>query len=282
MISIFNGRSRSLGASGGEDVHLQVSVDLRKHLHLFKGAKLGVFMAIALHSDKDGWSHPSTAVLRKETGFNPDTIFKALDDLCDLQVEGHRVLLRKGVRQSRGQFSNNHYLIFPTAEEIAKYETPYLFTVSEKPDMVKTRQGKNPTRKKPVSEKSDTEVDPLLNQNQKPLLTKSLQSNQNQTHTQDPEHNRTPLMRVDTGRENRVCETKSKFDIETIRNYAFAAQSWTMRWNSTHPGEKLDSIRNVEGWSFVAHRSGNYDAAIAEYVEAGKDHYFHQSLARSR
>src|SRR5688572_1831294 len=125
MISVFNGRSRSLGAENSEEVHVQVSVALRKHLHLFKGAKLGVFMAIALHSDKHGWSKPSTRVLKRETGFNPDTIFKALAELCELQVEGHRVLLRKGVRRSGGQFSSNNYLIFPTKAEIEKYETPY-------------------------------------------------------------------------------------------------------------------------------------------------------------
>ena len=68
MIQIFNGRSRGLGQDAQHAVYVQVSVTLRQHLHHFKGARLGVFMAIALHSNADGWAWPSMAVLRAETG----------------------------------------------------------------------------------------------------------------------------------------------------------------------------------------------------------------------
>jgi hypothetical protein len=70
MIQIFNGRSRGLGQDAQEAVFLQVSVTLRQHLHHFKGARLGVFMAIALHSNAEGWAWPSLAILRSETGYN--------------------------------------------------------------------------------------------------------------------------------------------------------------------------------------------------------------------
>jgi hypothetical protein len=49
MIQIFNGRSRGLGQDAQHAVYLQVSVQMRQHLHHFKGVRLGVFLAIALH-----------------------------------------------------------------------------------------------------------------------------------------------------------------------------------------------------------------------------------------
>jgi Helix-turn-helix domain len=262
MISVFNGRSRSLGAGGGEEVHVQVSIALRKHLHLFKGAKLGVFMAIALHSDKNGWSHPSTRVLCGETGLNPDTIFKALSELCELRVEGHRVLLRKGVRQSGGQFSNNRYLIFPTEEEISKYETPYLFdsrpTVSEKTDTVKTRHGKNPSRKKPESEKSDRELDPGFK------LEPHESSDEDSLKTQQEPHTQ-PDARAREHNAKRVC-VQSKFSLEVLRNYAWASHNYD-RSRAAFDGTKREGIRNPEGWAVAAHKSGLYDDLVQRYLD---------------
>ena len=46
MIQIFNGRSRGLGQDAQHAVYLQVSVQMRQHLYHFKGARLGVFLAI--------------------------------------------------------------------------------------------------------------------------------------------------------------------------------------------------------------------------------------------
>ena len=66
---------------------------MRQHLHHFKGARLGVFMAIALHSNADGWAWPSMAVLKAETGYNVQTISQALSDLCALTIDGQHVLL---------------------------------------------------------------------------------------------------------------------------------------------------------------------------------------------
>jgi len=82
MIQIFNGRTRGLGQDAQQSVYLQVSVQMRQHLHHFKGARLGVFLAIALHSNADGWAWPSMAVLKAETGYNVQTISQALRALC--------------------------------------------------------------------------------------------------------------------------------------------------------------------------------------------------------
>jgi hypothetical protein len=120
MISIYNGRSRVLGGGSKDDIYLQVSVALRKHLHLFKGARLALFMAVALHSDKDGWSRPSMRLLSTETGYNPQTLSLAVRELSKLMIDGHRVLLV--VQGNDGRFEVNRYLVFPTAEDIAIWE----------------------------------------------------------------------------------------------------------------------------------------------------------------
>lgn len=122
MISIFNGRSRSLGQSGGA-VFAQLSVDFRSHIHLFKGARLHVFLCIALHADENGWAYPGIETrIKQETGYNRETIILALNDLCAMTIEGHRVLLAYQPVNQSGEFQSNRYLIFPTAQEIQEYE----------------------------------------------------------------------------------------------------------------------------------------------------------------
>jgi hypothetical protein len=214
MITIFNGRSRGLGSQPAKDVYVQVSVGLRKHLHLFKGAKLNLFLAIALHSDTHGWSKPSSRTLRRETGLSPDTIFKTLAELCELEVEGHRVLLRKGVRRTGGQFASNNYLIFPTAEEVAKFETPYLFPSGPQNEA--------------VSEKSDM----AQTQEKEPLDSEPVQTN--------------GRLATSGG-----VSLKSKFRLEDIRKYAWSCEG----------------IRNPDGWSIAAQRSGEADELIEEFLD---------------
>lgn len=121
MISLFNGRKRTLGADSS-GVWAQISVDFRKHLHLFRGARLVVFLAISLHTDEGGWAWPSYELLAEETGYSRDTIRRALGELCQIRIEGHRVLLRYQPQEGGGQFASNRYLIFPTAEDVSQYE----------------------------------------------------------------------------------------------------------------------------------------------------------------
>jgi hypothetical protein len=121
MISFFNGRTRSLGGHTAE-VFAKVDVAFRDYLHLLKGAHLGVFLAIALHCNEEGWAWPSYATLARETGYGEDTIRRALAHLCQLEIEGHRVLLRYQPKTDDGTFQSNRYLLFPSAEEVARYE----------------------------------------------------------------------------------------------------------------------------------------------------------------
>lgn len=127
MISFFNGRRRGLGGEKRE-VYAQVDVDFRDYLFHFKGASLAVFMAISLHGDEEGWSWPSYETLAKETGYSLDTIRSALQTLCELMIDGQRVLLRyQPQADAGGKFASNRYLIFPSAEEVAENEGSGVF-----------------------------------------------------------------------------------------------------------------------------------------------------------
>ena len=175
MISIFNGRSRTLGQSGGA-VYAQLSVDFRSHIHLFKGARLHVFLCIALHADQNGWAFPGIETrIKRETGYNRETIILALNDLCKMIIDGHRVLLAYQPVGPGGAFLPNQYLIFPTVEEVEKYEThnprrrqsrvlsgisPSAgFPNSDKPNTVKPNTVK-PNSGNPHSKKNQSEAQP--------------------------------------------------------------------------------------------------------------------------
>ena len=121
MISIFNGRERTLGGATSE-IFAQVSVEFREHLHILKGAHLSIFLAISLHANARGWSWPSRKLLARETGYNTDTVTRALSKLCRISINDQRLLLRYQRSKGNGTFDHNHYLIFPSPEEIAQYE----------------------------------------------------------------------------------------------------------------------------------------------------------------
>lgn len=122
MIKFFNGHERRLGAEGNRRAWAQIDADFREYLSCFKGARLAIFLAIALHADADGWSWPSVDRMSQETGYDDDTIRQALADLCKMDINGNRVLLKGQPRHRGGQWANNHYLIFPTPEDVKEYE----------------------------------------------------------------------------------------------------------------------------------------------------------------
>jgi len=122
MITFFNGRRRGLGEDPSPQVYAQMDTSFRDYLYLLKGAKLAVFLAIALHANADGWSWPSYETLSRETGYDLHTIRTALAELCSLEINGQRLLLRYQPTGERGRFESNRYLIFPTPEEVERYE----------------------------------------------------------------------------------------------------------------------------------------------------------------
>jgi hypothetical protein len=120
---IFNGRSRGLGQDAKMSIYMQMSVGFRDYLHHFKGARLAAFIAIALHSNEEGWAEISLALLSEETGYNIDTLSLSISKLCEQDIDGHRVLLVNQPRDAAGHLLNNRYLIFPTPEEIKLWES---------------------------------------------------------------------------------------------------------------------------------------------------------------
>lgn len=117
MISIFNGRKLSL--DGNEDVtYAQISVALRDKIHCFNTGKtcnpFAVFMAIALHADKDGWAWPGRSLLSKETGIK-SAIGNSIKHLCKMTIAGHRVLTCWRERRDNGTWGRTLYRIFPDA-----------------------------------------------------------------------------------------------------------------------------------------------------------------------
>lgn len=158
MISIFNGRERTFGGEKSK-VYAQVGVGFRQYLHHFKGAKLGVFMAISLHANENGWAWPSVSLLSQETGYNAGTINTALNELCAMTIDGHRVLLKWQPKQKdSGQFHNNHYLLFPSPAEVAEYKDKGMRnTVNNLPSMENTVTVKPADKEEPSSEVEPTE-----------------------------------------------------------------------------------------------------------------------------
>jgi hypothetical protein len=63
-----------------------------------------------------------------------------------------------------------------------------------------------------------------------------------------------------------VCVPKSKFSLEEIRKFAWASHRLDQRL--TNQGSAVtQGIRNPDGWAVVAHRSGEFDAIIQEWVD---------------
>jgi uncharacterized protein YdaU (DUF1376 family) len=67
----------------------------------------------------------------------------------------------------------------------------------------------------------------------------------------------------------RVCVSQSKFTLEQIRQYAWASYHLDERLRGA--GRKqVDGIRNPDGWAIAAHRSGEHDPLIQEWIDNPK------------
>ena len=82
-ITIHRGQGFYLSDTGTQDrkqtTFVKFSVSFReKQLYQLKGPLLAVFICLALHIQKNGTCFPSVSLIAKETGYNRDTIFKAL------------------------------------------------------------------------------------------------------------------------------------------------------------------------------------------------------------
>lgn len=252
MISIFNGRTRELGKTERKDVFIQVSVSLREHLHLFKGCKLSVFMAIALHSDQNGWSHPSLRLLRKETGYNKGTISQAITELCQLEIAGERLLLAVQDRLGNGLLDVNRYLIFPSKEELNKYE-------EEDPQLLRKARARQPRPENPVMDEPRPEkpytVEPytvgpdMVNSDRSITREKKNQLGEEQTERRTT-HNMDAGVGTSPADNTR---SKSNYSLDECRRYA------------DHLYETRQGIRNPGGYARSIHNSGVADPQIKQF-----------------
>lgn len=117
MIKIFSGEVRGVGVQSGQDAWMQLGFSFRTIMHHFKGARLGVFMCIVLHANENYYSFPSYEMIEAETGYSNRAIADALDELCAMNIDGQRVLLKIN-RTRDGKRTSNLYKIFPTREEL--------------------------------------------------------------------------------------------------------------------------------------------------------------------
>lgn len=282
MISIYNGRKRSLGTNSKREVYLEIYVGLRRYLNLFKGASLGVFMSIALHSDEHGWAWPTVPTIMKESGYEDDTVHRALSILCGgtvkgkkllpLTIKGRRVMLRTKAAPTHykpnpedGKYARNFYLIFPTDEDIARYETEE--TTSEKSDTVFSDTDFSDT------EKSDTVFSGIKNSLQnspsKPEETPSLKET---PHT----HQETPAL-FEHEEKERVCVSDA-LTFSDYLSYARSHSSFTTpeAWASVH-FDRRDRDELVREWL-----EGQKPEAIAEARAAQTDNRltYHEALQR--
>lgn len=119
MFTIFNERSRSINGEQ-QDIYAKIDVQMRKYINLFRQNKdlnaWGVFTVIALHSDGNGWSWPSTPTVQKETGLiSEEAISRAIKHLRTVCIEGHVLMHHYRQRMSNGQWGRSYYHVFPEA-----------------------------------------------------------------------------------------------------------------------------------------------------------------------
>jgi len=119
MIKVFSGKWRGLGESQ-DGLGMLVDFKFREILCKFSGAKLAVFMCIALHSDQEGLSFPSINTISRETGYATSTVTEALNDLCKLTIDNHRILARTSRTKKDGSNTSNLYMIFPSENELTE------------------------------------------------------------------------------------------------------------------------------------------------------------------
>jgi DNA-binding MarR family transcriptional regulator len=89
---------------------VKFSVKFREQqLAQLKGPLLSVFICLALHIAEDGSCFPSVSLICKETGFNRDTVFKALSKL---EFMGY-IARRQKTDTATKKFKSNIYQLFP-------------------------------------------------------------------------------------------------------------------------------------------------------------------------
>jgi len=113
-ITIHRGEELYITDTGSQEskktTYVKFSVTFReKQLRQLKGAPLAVFICLALHIQEDGTCFPSVSLISQETGYNKDTVFKALKRL---ELMGY-IARRQEKDEKTRRFRSNVYQLFP-------------------------------------------------------------------------------------------------------------------------------------------------------------------------
>ena len=77
------------------DFYIKLKVAFRrKALLKLKGAKLSVFLCLALHVDRDGVAAPGVDAIMRETGYSRSVVCNALEELASLGIIAKRTTYR--------------------------------------------------------------------------------------------------------------------------------------------------------------------------------------------
>ncbi|HEY0545282.1 MAG TPA: helix-turn-helix domain-containing protein [Pyrinomonadaceae bacterium] len=213
-------------------------------------------MAIALHTDEQGWAWPRVSTIRKETGYEEDTVHKALNKLCEVKIKGRRVLLRAKEPPAHytpeprdKNYARNFYLIFPSDAEVAKYEGNEDDEPSDSNLLRKT------VSEKTESVFSDTENSDTVFRSQslitkeEPVLKEEPIRDEAETHTHEVEP--APSLFELTETQDRVCVSED-LRFEDYLDYARHTPGFT------NPG----------GWAMKHYPLRDADVLVREWLES--------------
>ncbi|HEY9282360.1 MAG TPA: helix-turn-helix domain-containing protein [Pyrinomonadaceae bacterium] len=246
LLKFINEATRTLGEGEEEKAFLAIGVSMREHIKKLKGARLHVFIVIALHADKQGWAWPTVARIRKQTGYLDDTIYKALSDLEELRINGRRLFLRTQVAPPQykpkpgASYARNFYLLCPSVEECAHFDAlrPAIKRgVSKENSLRKTGYGLTD------SDQPGTDFQGTKKIHRSQAETGS--GSEAETHTQGGPRR---------ARRVRVSNAKSSFSEEQVLEWA------------THEAKQTGStIRDPKALAVARHLDGAADPQIEQY-----------------
>lgn len=263
MISTFKGQRRTLGRGEVQEFLLTISVELRNYLHLFKGSSLNVFLFIALHIDDKGWAWPTVETIKRQIGKkDEETVYRALNNLCGMKIAGDRLMLRTQnvpphvpAEKITSKRPRNFYLIFPSDEEIERYEKSHDESERSTPE--------KSDAKKRYPEKSDaknTGTKNYLNPEDHPLNT------QPEPHTHEQARARRGLFPAAAAGGTPppgVCVNASGSRHPRAVNERYA-------WHSYRNDL---GVRNPTGWVTANMRTGEWDADVDRFLETESAEY---------
>jgi Helix-turn-helix domain len=123
MIQIFNGTRRGTAGSPPGTTFVQFTHDIIPYMASFGASDWTVFCCLALHMDSDGYCFPGILSISKITGLSSPTVRRALDRLCELEIEGRPVLAKKHRFEKSGRQTSNGYVLFPGSGEGVKNDS---------------------------------------------------------------------------------------------------------------------------------------------------------------